>query len=115
MHLSSVSLVLDTAHDWCLGRFGGASFDTNVVDTALWLVPERYEPEMARYDELVILSGRHWALACDELVKSVRIPADKVTWSSKDNPRKWLWGTYMEERCAILDIPELMKQFDQSF
>jgi purine-binding chemotaxis protein CheW len=117
VHLSSVSLALDATHDWSLGRFGsgGMSVETNVIDTALWLIPERYKPEMAKYDELIILRGRHWALACDELVKSVRIPADKVSWASSDNPRAWLWGTYMEERCAILDIPKLMEQFDQAF
>ncbi len=115
VHLSSVSLTLDAAHDWCLGRFGGVQSDTNVIDTALWLIPDRYRPEMAKYDELIILRGRHWALACDELVKSIRIPADKVSWAGKDNPRSWLLGTYMEERCAILDIPELLNQFDSAF
>ncbi|PIE24536.1 MAG: hypothetical protein CSA60_03045 [Neptuniibacter caesariensis] len=115
VQLSSVSLTLDAGHDWCLGRFGEITSTTNVIDTALCLIPERYSPELAKYNELIILSGRHWALACDELVKSIRIPADKVSWAGPNNPRKWLWGTYMEERCAILDIPELMKQFDQAF
>ena len=88
---------------------------TNIVDTALWMIPERYNPELAKYDELIILQGREWALACDELVKSIRIPQSKVTWAGEDNPRKWLLGTYMEERCAILNIPSLLKQFKDAY
>lgn len=115
LDMSAVSMQLNVKHNWCLGKFFGSRKDTHVIDTALWMIPERYNPEKVQYDELIVLKNRRWALACDKLVKSVMIPVDKVSWADKGNSRVWLWGTYMQERCVILDIPALIEQLEQAF
>ncbi|MFW1677699.1 chemotaxis protein CheW, partial [Pontibacter sp. JAM-7] len=113
-NLANVTLQLDADHDWCLGTFGGDSRITLLVDTALKLIPERYDPALAQYNELIILQGRLWALACDELVKSVALPVEKINWSSTDTARPWLWGTYMEERCIVLNVRQLLSQLNDA-
>jgi purine-binding chemotaxis protein CheW len=95
-----------------IGRFGDDPVWTRIVDTALWLIPERYKHEYSKYSEIVILKGRRWALACDELVQSVRIPTAAINWNRDRKQRSWLLGTYMPERCAILDIEQLLLEFE---
>ncbi len=115
LNLASTSMRMDYSHDWIIGSFGQAMTETSVVDTAMWLIPERYEPERANYQEILLLQGRHWALACDELVKSVRIPTRAVSWSGDRGKRPWLMGTYMPERCALVDVKCLLDMFNGAF
>ncbi|GAA0689045.1 hypothetical protein GCM10009104_14210 [Marinobacterium maritimum] len=111
LHLVDLSLNLN-GPEWVIGRFGQEPAWTRIVDTARWLIPERYKPEYSRYLEIVILKGRRWALACDELVQSVRIPTAEINWHRDPHHRTWLLGTYMPERCAILDIEHLLLDFE---
>jgi len=97
--------------EWVIGRVESDRATTDVVDTALWLIPEKYKPEYAEYKEFVVLSGRIWALACDGLVKSVQIPHDELNWNTDRTQRGWLIGTYMPERCALIDVPYLIEAF----
>lgn len=112
MNFSDLSMELTGLPDWVLGSFGPEHQQTRVVDTALWLIPERYQAEYSEYSEIVILQGRHWALACDGLIKSIQVSADQVNWNQDRERRSWLLGTYMPERCAILDIPRLLDEFE---
>ncbi|MBA4501039.1 chemotaxis protein CheW [Marinobacterium marinum] len=111
MHLTDLALSLE-GPDWMIGRFGQAPAWTRIVDTARWLIPERYKPEYSRYLEVVILKGRRWALACDGLVQSVRIPVAAINRHQDARQRTWLLGTYMPERCAILDIEQLLLELE---
>jgi purine-binding chemotaxis protein CheW len=111
LQLESLSLRLD-GPEWVLGRFGEEPAWTQVVDTARWLIPERYKPEYSKYAEVIILKGRRWAIACDELVKSIRVDTRQINWHQDKSHRSWLLGTYMPERCAILDIDQLLLEFE---
>ena len=111
LQLEDLSLMLD-GPDWIIGRFGADPAWTRIVDTARWLIPERYKPEYSKYSEVIILKGRRWALACDELVKSVRIRTAEINFHKDKQHRSWLLGTYMPERCAILDIEQLLLEFE---
>lgn len=113
--LNTLTLSLDNDHSWILGSFSGSGKRTNIVDTAARLIPGRYDATRSKYTEIVILRGRDWALACDALLKSIRIPDSGITWNHDRVGRPWLRGTYMEERCAILDVDMLMEQFEQAF
>jgi purine-binding chemotaxis protein CheW len=112
LNFHDLSMEIAGLPDWILGRFGAAYDQTHVVDTALWLIPERYKPEHSKYSEVVILQGRKWALACDGLIKSVQIPMDQVNLNRDRSQRSWLLGTYMAERCAILDVEQLVEEFE---
>ena len=107
----NVSMSISGLPEWVIGRIEGERSTTDVVDTALWLIPEKYKPEYAEYKEFVVLPGRIWALACDGLVKSIEIPHDELNWNTDRSQRSWLIGTYMPERCALIDIPLLVEAF----
>jgi len=62
-----------------------------------------------------MLQGGYWGIACDEMVRSIRIPVDKVAWAVNRSKRPWLLGTYMAERCAILDVDALVDQLNAAF
>jgi purine-binding chemotaxis protein CheW len=111
LQLESLTLTLE-GPDWILGRFGEEPARTWLVDTGKWLIPERYKPENSNYAEVIILQGRRWAIACDELIKSVRIDTAQINWHRDKRHRPWLLGTYMPERCAILDIDQLLPEFE---
>ncbi|WP_432698677.1 chemotaxis protein CheW [Marinobacterium sp. YM272] len=112
LNLCDLSLSIGGMPEWILGTFGTELEQTHVVDTALWLIPGRYQPEHSQYSEVLILQGRKWALACDGLVKSIQIPMDRVNLNQDKAQRSWLLGTYMDERCAILDIEQLVEEFE---
>ena len=112
LQLNDLSLDIAGQPEWVLGAFGPEYSQTMVVDTAMWVIPERYQPEHSKYGEVVILQGRKWALACDGLVKSLQIPIDQVNLNQDKAHRSWLKGTYMAERCAILDIDQMVEEFE---
>ncbi len=111
LQLEDLSMVLE-GPDWIIGRFGDDPVWTHIVDSARWLIPERYKPEYSKYSEVVILRGRRWALACDELIKSIRIKTSDINWNRNREQRSWLLGTYMAERCAVLDIEQMLLEFE---
>lgn len=111
--IETLSMSMNDCPEGVLGIFGSGTEQTLVADTARWLIPERYQAEHAQYNEIVILQGRRWAIACDGLVKSLQIPGDKINWNHDLEKRPWLLGTYMAERCALIDIPTLIGIFDK--
>jgi purine-binding chemotaxis protein CheW len=78
-------------------------------------MPNRYDATKSKYTEFVVLAGRDWAIACDDLVKSIRVPESEINWNTDKADRPWLLGTYMRERCAIIDVPALLELFEQAF
>ena len=107
----SVSMSISGLPEWVIGRVESERSTLDVVDTAQWLIPEKYKPEYAEYQQFVVLPGRIWALACDGLVKSIEIPHDELNWNTDRSERGWLIGTYMPERCALIDVPYLVEAF----
>jgi purine-binding chemotaxis protein CheW len=115
LSLNSVTLQLNNQYDWMLGSFvGSASFSTAIIDTGQWLLTDRYDAALSRYEEIIVLDGKGWALACDNLVKSVRIPHSSINMNNNKQGRPWMLGTYMEERCAVIDVPALVAQLEQA-
>ena len=114
LSLGTVTLQLSNEYDWVLGSFGKSHVSTTIIDTGHWLLGDRYDPMLSRYEELVVLDGKDWALACDDLVKSVRIPHSSIKMNSNKQGRPWMLGTYMAERCAVVDISAFVAQLEQA-
>lgn len=111
--MERLTLHLDLEHDWVLGFFSAMGKETSVVDTGSWMLQGRFDPALANYEEVLILKGRRWALACDTLVKSMRMQRSDIVWAGENKSRPWLLGTNMTERCAILDVDKLQMLLDQ--
>ncbi|MCV6587868.1 MAG: hypothetical protein OIF57_02395, partial [Marinobacterium sp.] len=114
--LADISLEIDLEREWILGQLrSGDHTITYILDGGCWLMPELHDPDKANYQDLIMLPGGYWGIACDEMVRSVRIPVDEVSWAVNRSKRPWLLGTYMKERCAILDVDTLVDQLNAAF
>ena len=103
--------------EWYLGIMTNREEKLNVVDTALWVMPEKYTPEMAEnidYKYLIMLGESHWGLACENLVTTETLSPDDIQWrKSSQGKRPWLAGVVREKMCAILDVDALTQMLDQ--
>ncbi|MCJ8340365.1 MAG: hypothetical protein MJK10_18015, partial [Pseudomonadales bacterium] len=111
--LSNVSLSLDNDRNWILGDFTSATMRTHVVDTAQILFGENYDPLKSNYNEMLVLAGKHWSIVFDKIIKAQSILISDVTENPSPQFRPWLTGTYMAEKCALVNVPAMVKMFEE--
>ncbi|WP_440903908.1 chemotaxis protein CheW [Catenovulum sp. SX2] len=88
----------------------------NVVDSALWVMPEKYNDELADsldYKYLIMLGDSNWGLACEGLVNTVTMAPEDIKWRTSDSKRPWLAGLVKEKMCALLDVKQLIQLLNQ--
>lgn len=102
---------------WYLGIMTNRDEKLNVVDTALWVMPEKYNAAMAEaidYQYLITLGDSQWGLACEQLVTTETLSPDDIQWRSQSaGKRPWLAGVVREKMCAILDVQAMIAMLDQ--
>ncbi|MCJ8299454.1 MAG: hypothetical protein MJK13_11050, partial [Pseudomonadales bacterium] len=111
--LSNVSLSLDNDRNWILGDFTSSTMRTHVVDTAQILFGENYDPLKSNYNEMLVLAGKHWSIVFDKIIKAQSILISDVTENPSPQFRPWLTGTYMAEKCALVNVPAMVKMFEE--
>lgn len=87
----------------------------NVVDTALWVMPEKCDEALINslnYQYVIMLSNSKWGLMAEHLVDTVTLEQDEVKWLDKPSKRPWLAGLVKERKCALLDIDALIQLLD---
>lgn len=97
--------------EWLKGVMLYREQKINVVDTALWVMPEKYDRELAEklnYQYVIMLGNSHWGLACDTLVNTIALEQDEVKWRETEGKRPWLAGLIKEHMCALLDVDALI-------
>ncbi|MGX5913411.1 chemotaxis protein CheW [Aliidiomarina sp. Khilg15.8] len=103
--------------DWYLGIMTNREEKLNVVDTAQWVMPEKYNATMAEgieYRYLIMLNESRWGLACESLVTTEALSPDDVQWRRANNgKRPWLAGVVRDKMCAILDVDAMVAMLDQ--
>lgn len=88
----------------------------NVVDTGLWVMPEKFDQQQAeshQYQYVIMLSNTAWGLACDKLVNTVTLSQDEVKWRESTGKRPWLAGLIKQHMCALLDVDALITMLKQ--
>lgn len=88
----------------------------NVVDSALWVMPEKYDEQLAQsldYKYLIMLGDSNWGLACEGLVNTVTMAPEDIKWRTSDSKRPWLAGLVKEKMCALLDVKQLIQLLEQ--
>lgn len=94
--------------DWFLGIMPTSAGNLKVLDTARWVMPERYTPELQNDLRFVIsVQGHEWGLAVHDVSKSVKLKPEQIKWRSQDGKRPWLAGTVIEHMCALVDVSAL--------
>lgn len=99
--------------DWFLGILPGQAGNLKVLDTARWVMPERYREDYREGLQYVIsVQGYEWGLAVHQVSRSVRLDPSEVKWRSQRVQRPWLAGTVIEQMCALLDVSALAGLID---
>ena len=93
---------------WFLGILPGQSGNLKVLDTARWVMPDRYRDDLREGLQYVIsVQGYEWGLAVHQVSRSIRLHPSEVKWRSQRTQRPWLAGTVIEHMCALLDVEAL--------
>ncbi|GAA6185659.1 MULTISPECIES: chemotaxis protein CheW [Alteromonadaceae] len=88
----------------------------SVVDTALWVMPEKYNDELAEslnYQYLIMLDSSGWGLACERLITTSTLAPTDVKWRKANNKRPWLAGMVKDKMCALVNVKQLIKLLDK--
>ena len=94
--------------EWFLGILPSQSGKLNVLDTARWVMPERYRDDFREGLQYVIsVQGYEWGLAVHQVSRALRLDPNQIKWRSQRGQRPWLAGTVIEHMCALLDVAEL--------
>ena len=94
--------------DWFLGLLPSQEGNLKVLDTARWIMPERYQPSLRDDLRFVIsVEGHEWGMAVHGVSESIRLEPSQIKWRSGQGKRPWLAGTVIEHMCALLDVGAL--------
>lgn len=94
--------------DWFLGILPSQSGNLKVLDTARWVMPDRYRDDFREGLQYVIsVQGYEWGLAVHQVSRSLRLDPSEIKWRTQRGQRPWLAGTVIEHMCALLDVAEL--------
>jgi purine-binding chemotaxis protein CheW len=94
--------------DWFLGILPSQAGNLKVLDTARWIMPDRYRDDFRQGLQYVIsVQGYEWGLAVHQVSRSLRLDPNEIKWRSQRGQRPWLAGTVIEHMCALLDVSEL--------
>ncbi len=101
--------------EWFMGLLKSPQGNIKTVNTALFVMPERYNNTFLESAGLVIsIDGLPWGLAVDSVNQPSRIHPDEVKWRSNRTKRPWLAGTVKSAMCALIDIPQMGKILSES-
>lgn len=101
---------------WFKGVMLNREKKLNVVDSARWVMPEKFNSQMEEsidYQYLITLGQSDWGLAAEKLVETELIHPDAVKWRGKQGKRPWLFGTIKEKMCALLHVSDLIAMLEQ--
>lgn len=105
--------------DWFMGLQPTPAGKIRTVNTAKFVMPERYDDvflQTARY--VMSINGVPWGLAVDSVNQPITLQPDDVKWRGDRGKRPWLAGTVKEHMCALLDIPrigQMLIEADKNF
>ncbi|MBL4942699.1 MAG: chemotaxis protein CheW [Colwellia sp.] len=98
--------------DWFKGVMLYRDEKINVVDTALWVMPEKCDEKLKsslNYQYVIMLSDSVWGLSAENLVDTVVLQQDEVKWLDLPSKRPWLAGLVKKKMCALLDVEALIQ------
>ena len=102
--------------DWFMGVMLHRESKLSVVDSAKWVMPEKYDENLAQslnYRYLIMLGDSAWGLASEKLVNTVNLTTDDVKWRESTGKRPWLAGMVKEKMCALIDVEELISMLNK--
>jgi len=102
--------------DWFMGVMIHRGAKLNVIDSAKWVMPEKYDENLAQslnYRYLIMLGDSLWGLASEKLINTVTLAKTDVKWRETTGKRPWLAGMVKEKMCALIDVDELISMLNK--
>ncbi|MEY8214950.1 MAG: chemotaxis protein CheW [Colwellia sp.] len=102
--------------EWFKGVMLHRENKINVVDTALWVMPEKCDTimkESLNYQYIIMLSDSAWGLTAESLVDTVTLNQEQVKWLDSPSKRPWLAGLVKDKMCALLDVDSLIELLNE--
>lgn len=99
---------------WFMGLYRQSERSVQVVDTAQWVMPDRWTPEVRNgYRFIIRLGSDSWGLATDSVQQSINLAPEQVKWRTERSKRSWLAGTVIDHMCALLDADKLAEMLSE--
>ncbi|WP_064662608.1 chemotaxis protein CheW [Pseudoalteromonas sp. MQS005] len=95
---------------WFKGVMINREEKLNVVDTARWVMPEKYDEQLEaslNYQYLITLGDSQWGLLAEILINNITLSKEDVKWRTNNSKRPWLAGVIKEKMCALIDVNNL--------
>jgi purine-binding chemotaxis protein CheW len=92
--------------DWFMGLQKTSDGNVKVVNTAKFIMPERYR-DQHNYKYVISIHGLYWGLAVDNIKQPITIDPDAIRWRPKRDSRPWMAGMVKDHMCVLLDIPKI--------
>ncbi|KKO47004.1 chemotaxis protein CheW [Arsukibacterium ikkense] len=83
----------------------------NVVDSARWVMPEKYDQNLQQklnYQYVIMLGTSNWGLSCETLINTVSLEQDEVKWRETDGKRPWMAGLIKKHMCVLVDVEAMI-------
>jgi len=112
IHKTEKTTTLLGKPEWFKGVMLYRDDKINVVDTALWVMPDKYDEKLKsslNYQYVIMLSNSAWGLTAENLVDTVVLKQDEVKWLDSASKRPWLAGLVKDKMCALLDVDALIQ------
>ena len=101
--------------EWFKGVMLHREEKINVVDTALWVMPEKCDETLKNslnYQYIIMLGNSRWGLSAEKLVDTVTLVQEDGKGLDSSSKRPWLAGLVKDRMCALLDVESLINLLD---
>ncbi|WP_245942463.1 chemotaxis protein CheW [Candidatus Colwellia aromaticivorans] len=102
--------------EWFKGVMLYRDVKINVVDTALWVMPEKCDEKLKKslnYQYIIMLNKSGWGLSAENLIDTVILNQEEVKWIDSPSKRPWLAGLVKDKMCALLDVDSLIQLLNE--
>lgn len=102
--------------DWFKGVMLHRDDKINVVDTALWVMPDKCDQTLMdnlNYKYVIMLGDSHWGLMAENLVDTVTLEQEDVKWLDNTKKRPWLAGLVKDRMCALLEVDAFIRLLNE--
>ncbi len=97
--------------DWFKGVMLYREQKINTVDTARWVMPEKYDQSLQQklnYQYVIMLGSSNWGLCCESLINTYMLEQDDVKWREAEGKRPWMAGLIKKHMCVLVDVDAMI-------
>ena len=101
-------------HPLLVGAMDNDGVEVRIIDTLALVMPKEFSAtKMQRadssYSQVILIGSGLYGLACDAVGECFTIPDHEIHWRTERTKRRWLAGTAIAHKCALLDVTGLME------